>query len=88
MRQTRSAKTIGGFQKFPDNDNKTSLYLEDTLNFFVIQRKFGHFESIKQRGIRVTLHRYTDFHPYGSGSSLKRAGIRTALVTSLDRRLT
>ena len=55
MQQTKITKTLGEFQKFIENDNKTGLCLEDTLKFFDIRRIFGHFESIKQRGIRVTL---------------------------------
>ena len=55
MQQTKITKTLGEFQNFPDNDNKTGLCLEDTLKFFEIQRTFGHFECIKQRGIKVTL---------------------------------
>jgi len=55
MQQTKITKTIGEFQKFLENDNKTGLCLEDTLRFFDIQRIFGHFECIKQRGIKVTL---------------------------------
>ncbi len=55
MQQTKITKTLGEFQKFLDNDSKTGLCLEDTLRFFDIQRIFGHFECIKQRGIKVTL---------------------------------
>ena len=55
MQQTKITKTIGEFQEFLENDNKTGLCLEDTLRFFDIQRIFGHFECIKQRGIKVTL---------------------------------
>ena len=55
MQQTKITKTIGEFQKFLENDDKTGLCLEDTLRFFDIQRIFGHFECIKQRGIKVTL---------------------------------
>jgi hypothetical protein len=55
MQQTKITKTLGEFQKFLENDNKTGLCLEDTLRFFDIQRIFGHFECIKQRGIKVTL---------------------------------
>ncbi len=55
MQQTKITKTLGEFHRFLDNDNKTGVCLEDTLRFFDIQRIFGHFESIKQRGIIVTL---------------------------------
>jgi len=48
-------KNLGEFQRFIDKDSKTGLCLKDTLRFFDIQRIFGQFESIKQRGIRVSL---------------------------------
>jgi len=48
-------ENLGEFQKFIDSDNKTGLCLEDTLRFFDIQRIFGHFESVKQSGVRVML---------------------------------
>ena len=31
MQQTKITKTLGEFQKFLENDNKTGLCLEDTL---------------------------------------------------------
>ncbi len=44
MQQNKITKTLGEFQKFLDSDNKTGLFLEDTLKLFEIQRIFGHFE--------------------------------------------
>ena len=55
MQHTKITENLGEFQKFIDSDNKTGLYLEDTLRFFDIRRIFGKFESVKQSGIRVTL---------------------------------
>jgi len=55
MQHIKITENIGEFQKFIDSDIQTGLCLEDTLKFFDIQRIFGHFESIKQSGIRVTL---------------------------------
>ncbi|MEA1898688.1 MAG: transposase, partial [Bacteroidota bacterium] len=55
MQHMKITKNLGEFQKFIDSDNKTGQCLEDTIQFFDIQRIFGRFESVKQRGIRVTL---------------------------------
>ena len=55
MQHMKITNNLGEFQKFIDSDNKTGLCLEDTIKFFDIQRIFGHFESVKQSGIRVTL---------------------------------
>lgn len=55
MQHTKITKNLGEFQEFIDSDSKTGLCLEDTLKFFEIRRIFGQFESVKQRGIRVTL---------------------------------
>ena len=46
---------LGEFQKFLDSDNKTGMCLEDTNKFFDIRRIFRQFESVKQRGVKVTL---------------------------------
>ncbi|MEA1877199.1 MAG: transposase [Bacteroidota bacterium] len=80
-------KNLGEFQKFIDSDNKTGQCLEDTIQFFDIQRIFGQFESIKQSGIRVTLimtnlmimlfYRSKNIHSYFSrqfGKQVERAG--------------
>jgi len=48
-------ENLGEFQKFIDSDNKTGICLEDTLKFFDIQRIFGQFESVKKKGIKVTM---------------------------------
>jgi len=53
MQHTKVTKNFSEFQKFIDNDNKTGLCLEESLKFFDIQRIFGQFESVKQRGIKV-----------------------------------
>jgi len=55
MQHMKITKNLGEFQKFIDNDNKTGICLEDTLKFFDIQRIFGQFESVKQKGIKVTM---------------------------------
>ncbi len=93
MQQTKGTKTIGKFQKFLDNDNKTGLCLEDALRFFEIQRIFGHFECIKQRGIRVTLimtsllvmlfYKSRNIHSYFTRQFGKYTGLNTALTGCL-----
>ena len=55
MQHTKITENLGEFQKFLDSDNKTGMCLEDTNKFFDIRRIFGQFESVKQRGIKVTL---------------------------------
>jgi len=54
MQHNKITENIGEFQKFIDSDSKTGMCLEDTIGFFDIQRIFGQFESVKQRGIGVT----------------------------------
>ncbi|MEA3477995.1 MAG: transposase [Bacteroidota bacterium] len=54
MQHDKITNNLGEFQKFIDSDNKTGICLENTIKFFDIQRIFGQFESVKQRGIRVT----------------------------------
>ncbi|MFW6145645.1 MAG: transposase [bacterium] len=51
----KSTNNLGEFQKFIDSDSKMGMCLEDTIGFFDIKRIFGQFESVKQRGIRVTV---------------------------------
>ena len=82
-------KNLGEFQKFLDSDNKTGLCLEDTIKFFDIRRIFGQFESVKQRGVKVTLimtnllvmlfYRSRNIHSYFSrqyGKQAKREGTK------------
>lgn len=55
MQHSKSTKNIGEFQKFIDSDSKTGQCLNKTLKFFDTQRIFGRFDSLKQRGVEVSL---------------------------------
>jgi len=50
MQQSEVTEKIGKFQKIIDNDSDTGMCLEETLKFFEIQRIFGQFESVRQKG--------------------------------------
>jgi len=82
MQHNKITNNLGEFQKFIDSDNKTGLCLEDTIKFFDTRRIFGQFESIKQKGVKVTLimttllvmlfYRSRNIHSYFSKQYEKR----------------
>ncbi|MBK5202750.1 MAG: transposase [Prolixibacteraceae bacterium] len=84
MQQSKVTEKIGEFQKFIDNDSDTGMCLEDTLKFFEIRRIFGQFESIKQKGKKVSLilttlvvmlfYRRKNIHSYFSKQIGKQIG--------------
>jgi len=55
MQQSKVTGKTGEFQKFIYNDSDTGMCLEDTLKFLEIQRIFGPFKSIREKGIKVSL---------------------------------